>query len=172
MTAVTDKTIASRAVMAGASSLSSKASYGSAVGTAFFGMRLDEWGVIAGIAIGVLTFLLNAYYQRQKYKLDVLLAQSQLEKVATATVDESQRALIDRIRDELVKEFGDANKREKKDRRVWNDPNYKGVERRKEVRRKGITGDTEAARALEVVTAVTQGAIKELDNKIKETAGD
>lgn len=166
-----DEVIANRALLAAESSVASKASYGSAVGTAIFGIQLDEWGIIVGIVIGVSTFLLNAYYQRKKHKLDVLIAQSQLEKVATAVVDESQRELINRIKSDLVKEFGDLNRRKGVDRRVNDGCGYNGVERRKGARRKDITGDTEAAKALNIVTAVTQSAIKELDDRRKGTDG-
>lgn len=160
----TKQTIATRAAMAGASSVSSKVTYGASAGTAFAGMNLETTSVLIGIAIALLSFFANMYYQRKKHNLDVLLAQAQLEKIATATVDESQKVLIDRIRAELVKEFGNPNQRKNGDRRVWNDPNYKGVERRKGIRRKSITGDTDAARALRTVTEVTKNALDELEN--------
>lgn len=160
----TRQTIAQRAALAGASSISSKVTYGASGATVFFGMNLEVATAVVGIAIALLSFFANMYYQRKKHNLDVLLAQAQLEKIATATVDESQKVLIDKIRTELVKEFGNANQRKNGDRRVWNDPNYKGVERRKGTRRKSISGDTDAARALRTVTEVTKSALDELEN--------
>lgn len=161
----TRDTITARAAMASASGLSSKVTYGASGVTVFAGMNLEAVSVIIGIFIAVISLLVNIYYQRKKHNLDVLLAQSQLEKIATATVDESQRALMERMRDELIKEFGNVNKRSAGDRRVRNDPNYNGVERRRGIRRKSVNGDTEAAKALSIVASVTKNAIQELDKE-------
>lgn len=168
----TEKALATRAAAAVGSSLSSKASYGAAAGTAYFGFELEAWGVIVGIVVAVLTLLMNFYYQRKKYNLDVLLAQSQLEKIATATVDENQRVLMDKVRDELIKEFGNVNKRENGDRRKNSNPNYDGVERRKGIRRKSVTGDTETAKALSIVANITQNAVRELDKRAESDGGE
>lgn len=108
---------------------------------------------------------MNLYYQKKKHNLDVLLAQEQLKKIAIASVDESQRAVIDKVCEELVKQFGNANIRKQGDRRKNSDPNYSGVERRKNVRRQSaVSGDTDAAKALRAVLESTQRAIDELEN--------
>lgn len=159
----TESVILARASMATATSISSKTSYGAAVGTAFFGLELSDVGVIVGIIIAILTLAMNFYYQRKKFNLDVLLAQSQLEKVATAAVDENQRVLFEKMRDELVAEFGNINKRSVTDRRKNDGSGYNGVERRKGIRRKSITGDSDAAKALNIVAEVTKQAVKEMD---------
>lgn len=165
----TRETITARAAMASASGLSSKVTYGASGVTVFAGLNLESVGVIVGIIIAIVSLFVNIYYQRKKHNLDVLLAHSQLEKIATATVDENQRVLFERMRDELVKEFGNVNKRTAGDRRVYDDPNYAGIERRRGVRRKSVNGDTEAAKALSIVAHVTKNAVQELD---KENGGE
>ncbi len=164
----TEKVLMLRASVATTTSFSSKGSYAAAAGTAFFGLELQEWGVIISLLIAILTLTMNFYFQRKKFNLDVLLAHSQLEKVATAAVDENQRALFEKMRDELVAEFGNVNQRENGDRRKNSNPNYNGVERRKGVRRKSVSGDTEAAKALSIVAEVTKAAVREMD----EVKGD
>lgn len=161
----TDATIAQRTAMAAASSLSSKTSYASAAGTVFFGVQIEVWGVLAGIIIGIITMLINVYFQKKKHNLDVLLAHSQLEKIANATFDANQMALMEKLRADFFKEFGDVNKRKNGDRRVFDDPNYKGPERRKTNRREGPSGDCEVARTLRIVEKATRDALTELNDR-------
>ena len=154
-----------RTAMAGVSSLSSKVTYGASGVTIWSGLNLEAVGILVGIVIAIISFLVNLYYQKKKHNLDVLLAQEQLKKIAIASVDESQRAVIDKVCEELVKQFGNANIRKKDDRRKNSDPNYSGVERRKNVRRQSaVSGDTDAAKALRAVLESTQRAIDELEN--------
>ncbi len=161
----TDATIAQRTAMAAASSLSSKTSYASAAGTVFFGVQIEVWGVLAGIVIGILTMLINVYFQKKKHNLDVLLAHSQLEKIANATFDANQKALMDKLRADFFKEFGDVNKRKNGDRRVFDDPNYTGPERRIANRREGPSGDSPVARTMRIVAKATKDALHEIDQR-------
>lgn len=162
-----ESTLTQRAAMAAASSLSSKTSYAAAAGTAFFGLEAEVWGVLAGILIAIITMCVNIYYQKKKHNLDVLLAHSQLERIADAAIDVSQQALLEKLRNEFVAEFGDVNKRKNGDRRQNTNPNYKGVERRKASRREGPSGDSEVARTMRVVAAATKDAMEALEEREK-----
>lgn len=162
-----ESTLTQRAAMAAASSLSTKTSYAAAAGTAFFGIEAEVWGVFAGILIAAITMMVNIYYQKKKHNLDVLLAHSQLERIADAAIDANQQALLDKLRGEFFAEFGDINKRKQGDRRQNSDPNYSGVERRKASRREGPSGDSDIARTMRIVAAATKDAVQVLEKRDK-----
>lgn len=162
-----ESTLTQRAAMAAASSLSTKTSYAAAAGTAFFGIEAEVWGVFAGILIAAITMMVNIYYQKKKHNLDVLLAHSQLERIADAAIDANQQALLDKLRGEFFAEFGDINKRKQSDRRQNSDPNYSGVERRKASRREGPSGDSDIARTMRIVAAATKDAVQVLEKRDK-----
>ena len=146
-----------------ASSVTSKTTYGAAAGTTIMGLEMEEFGVICGIVIALITLLSNIYFQRQKQRLDILLAQSQLEKLAAAAVDKTQQELMEKMKEDFHQQFGYANKRAGNDRRKAQDPNYTGVERRKGSRRTGPTGDDEAAKELRQIFELTRNAAEKLE---------
>lgn len=159
--------VAKQASASLASSVSSKTTYGAAAGTTIMGFEMQEFGVLMGILIAVVTLCFNVYYQRQKHKLDVILAQSQLEKTATAALDKTQKELFEKVKAEFYEEFGDSNKRSGNDRRKGQDPNYKGEERRKGIRRESISGDSESAMELRKIFEDMQMAAIKL-NELEE----
>lgn len=161
--------VAKQASASLASSVTSKTTYGAAAGTTIMGFEMQEFGVLMGILIAVVTLCFNVYYQRQKHKLDVLLAQSQLEKTATAALNNAQKELLEKVKEQFYDEFGNVNNRSGEDRRRHQDPNYKGEERRKASRRESpVSGDTEEAKELRKIFEITQQAaekLKELEER-------
>ena len=155
-----------RTAMASASSLSTKVTYGASGVTIWSGMNLETFGVLVGIVVAIISFLFNLYFRKKEHDLNVRLAHKQLEAVSVAAVsdDESQRRLINQVKEIFIEKFGNKENRKNGDRRVWDDPDYIGPERRKSVRRRSVSGDTDAARALRAVLESTQRAIDELEN--------
>lgn len=151
------------------SSITSKTTYGAAAGTTIMGFEMQEFGVICGIVIAIVTLCFNVYYQRQKHKLDVLLAQAQLEKTATAALDKTQTELLSKVKEQFYADFGDSNKRSGEDRRKNSNPNYNGVERRKGPRRESpVFGDSDEAKEMRAIFEITKQAadrLKELEEK-------
>lgn len=173
---MTEKSLAAtRATIAGITSTTSKVSYGSAGVTMFAGLNIEAWGVIAGIVVAVLTLCVNVYYQRKKHKLDVLLAQSQLEKTAISAVDKAQQDILQKMMNDFKVQFGDLNKRKSGDRRVFDDPNYKGPERRVGSRRGSINGDGEDAKTLRELVQTSKEMMEklaEIERHYKERYGN
>ena len=155
-----------KAAMASASSLSTKVTYGASGIAIWSGVNLEAIGIVVGIVIAIISFLFNFYFRKKEHDLNVRLAHKQLDAVAHAAVseDEKQKELIKKVKEIYLKEFGDKENRKNGDRRVYDDPNYIGEERRKNSRRKSVTGDTDAAKALRAVLESTQRAIDELEN--------
>ena len=155
-----------KAAMASASSLSTKVTYGASGIAIWSGVNLEAIGIIVGIVIAIISFLFNFYFRKKEHDLNVRLAHKQLDAVAHAAVsdDEKQRELINKVKEVFLKEFGNKENRVVADRRVYDDPDYLGPDRRKKVRRQSVTGDTDAAKALRVVLESTQRAIDELEN--------
>lgn len=164
--------IAKQATAAGITTTTSRVSYASSGVTMFAGINIEAWGVIAGIVVAVVTLCVNIYYQRKKHQLDVLLAQSQLEKSATTAVDNAQKQLIEKMMTQFKVEFGDRDKRKNGDRRIWDDPNYKGPERRVGPRRQSISGDGDDAKTLRELVATAQETAKKLEELEKHQRGD
>lgn len=52
--------------------VATKTSYTAGAGTIIFGFNMNEIGVLSGIIIGVLTLLVNIYFQAKKHKLEVI----------------------------------------------------------------------------------------------------
>jgi hypothetical protein len=155
-----------KAAMASASSLSTKVTYGASGIAIWSGVNLEAIGIVVGIVIAIISFLFNFYFRKKEHDLNVRLAHKQLDAVAHAAVseDEKQKELIKKVKEIYLKEFGDKENRKNGDRRVWDDPDYIGPERRKGVRRRSVSGDTDAAKALRAVLESTQKAIDELEN--------
>ena len=155
-----------KAAMASASSLSTKVTYGASGIAIWSGVNLEAIGIIVGIVIAIISFLFNFYFRKKEHDLNVRLAHKQLDAVAHAAVseDEKQKELINKVKEVFLKEFGNKENRVEADRRVYDDPDYLGPERRKKVRRQSVTGDTDAARALRAVLESTQRVIDELEN--------
>lgn len=58
----------------------SKMMYTGAGASVFFGLSLNEIGVIVGMAVGIVGMFINWFYKREAHKLKVLIAQRALIK--------------------------------------------------------------------------------------------
>ena len=164
--------VAKQATVAGITTTTSRATYASSGMTMIAGLNVEAWGVIAGIVVALVTLGANIYFQRQKHKIDVMLAQAQLEKTATAAVDKAQKEILEKMLDNFKEEFGENNKRKGGDRRIYNDPNYRGTEKRVRQRRQSISGDTEDAKTLRELVLAAQEAARKLETLKKKQEGE
>ena len=164
--------VAKQATVAGITTTTSRATYASSGMTMIAGLNVEAWGVIAGIVVALVTLGANIYFQRQKHKIDVMLAQAQLEKTATAAVDKAQKEILEKMLDNFKEEFGENNKRKGGDRRIYNDPNYRGPEKRVLQRRQSISGDTEDAKTLRELVLAAQEAARKLETLKKKQEGE
>lgn len=164
--------VAKQATVAGITTTTSRATYASSGMTMIAGLNVEAWGVIAGIVVALVTLGANIYFQRQKHKIDVMLAQAQLEKTATAAVDKAQKEILEKMLDNFKEEFGENNKRKGGDRRIYNDPNYRGSEKRVRQRRQSISGDTEDAKTLRELVLAAQEAARKLETLKKKQEGE
>lgn len=156
--------IAKQTAAGAAATVTSRASYASSGLTMIAGINVEAWGVIAGIFVALCTLVANIYFQRKRHKLDIMLAQAQLQKTAEAAVDKTQQEILQKMIEDFKVEFGDHNKRKGNDRRQYDDPNYKGPERRKGPRRQSISnGDSEDAKTLKDLMETAQAMAKKLE---------
>ena len=61
--------------------IASKATYTAGAGTIIFGMTAEEFGIVAGVIIGVAGLLINFYFSYQKHKIEAALAKEKMNEL-------------------------------------------------------------------------------------------
>lgn len=93
--------------------VASKATYTAGAGTIIFGMTAEEFGIVAGVIIGLAGLFINFYFSYKKHKLEAALAKEKINELKdTADVLNA------------LKEYHGVERRKNKGK------HYKGVERR------------------------------------------